>query len=772
MPNHQTQLVIAIALASAATAFLMDSASAPADTAADLAGKDFEIRLDRKFQIGDKLQFTASVSDNRNEKIFSGEKVVEDNQAALTVRMTADAKILAVNTAGQITRAQYTIRSFTGAISGQAAPTVAQGTVLIAESLKGETFLRPTRGKLPMDARELVALAISLESAEDRIDDPVFGTAGRKKVGQSWPVNAAKMAAFLARERMAVKPADIQGAMTLKGVRTIAAAPCLLIQGTVTIKRFKPPLPHGAKLTGAAMTMTFGGDFPVDTSLPRFGETSTMKMNAKMTMTTSKGKIRMDMARSQTSKRNYVPAAAKTVNPKIARPATKPASGKNGNETTKSQPTVDEDGATLELPEPCRDYVLAGGGRYFIFHLKTARKIAVADIRDGKIILEIPNMPDGVRVAGAAAKMVILSPAQRMMQSWDLTKMKRDRVARIPVEGELKTVLMGSTGKGPLLVTTPSEAVLVDLGTLQTIRVKGKVIGATGRYGQRVCVSADGRTFTSIATGLSGQRYTRMEVTGRTTTLGTFGLASHVFRWAQPTADGSLMFTPGGGIVAASLRSIPVKWPAGTQCFPTTDPAFFLAVRFDRLKSGGLGDQPVMVVDICTVADRLPIYTLTGFGEMAPQGNTSSRNSTGRAFAGGARTVHWFPAEKRMAVLSWDGTKLFLERFDLEKALAEDGKKYLFVVSAPPTVAKAGRIMTYRIQVRSQAGGVKYSLASGPKGAIVTPRGIVRWKPSRYAKESTAVIIIRIVDSSGTEMFHTIDLALTNLFRKQPPVRQ
>ena len=125
-----------------------------------------------------------------------------------------------------------------------------------------------------------------------------------------------------------------------------------------------------------------------------------------------------------------------------------------------------------------------------------------------------------------------------------------------------------------------------------------------------------------------------------------------------------------------------------------------------------------------------------------------------------------------MAVLSWDGTKLFLERFDLEKALAEDGKKYLFVVSAPPTVAKAGRIMTYRIQVRSQAGGVKYSLASGPKGAIVTPRGIVRWKPSRYAKESTAVIIVRIVDSSGTEMFHTIDLALTNLFRKQPPVRQ
>ena len=91
----------------------------------------------------------------------------------------------------------------------------------------------------------------------------------------------------------------------------------------------------------------------------------------------------------------------------------------------------------------------------------------------------------------------------------------------------------------------------------------------------------------------------------------------------------------------------------------------------------------------------------------------------------------------------------------------------LVLTSIPPTFASAGRLFQHQIAVKSKAGGVKYKLETGPKGAKVSPTGQVRWPVPRTFNQATATLIISIKDAAGQEVLHTIDLILANLFRRK-----
>jgi hypothetical protein len=95
---------------------------------------------------------------------------------------------------------------------------------------------------------------------------------------------------------------------------------------------------------------------------------------------------------------------------------------------------------------------------------------------------------------------------------------------------------------------------------------------------------------------------------------------------------------------------------------------------------------------------------------------------------------------------------------DLEQ-LDKSGGDYLVVLSRPPTAA-AGKLFSYRLDIRSRKGGVKAKLESGPPGLQVSQEGQVTWNVPADFKEAEGDVLLTLSDASGQEVFHNFKISI------------
>ncbi len=716
--------------------------------------KSYTIKLDRPFQVGDEMQLTAKGSEM--QRMTVGGRVVAEESHHHSARLLADMKVLAVDKAGRITRMELTVRRFTGTAGGKPVRAIARGSVLLASRGKEQTQIQLKGGRLDEAQQSVLQVAVPISQASDPGDDAIFGTDKKQALRQSWAVNSAKAAAALNSDEMAVKPANVSGTVTLFSQRTLHDAPCLYIKAQSMIKGFSAPLPEGAKVIRSQVSTRMGGYFPIDPALPCFTRDMSMEMRLDVTMPGPDGKA--TALKLHSVKLIAVKLAPLDRGPK---PTTRPVKSDKPGPLAGMKPQFDGEKTTLDLPEAWHCYVLAGGGRYMIFHLKDAGTVAVVDLLAAKIVKQLPNMPEDVRLAAGAKKILLAMPGQKMIQRWDLKTLKREKIAPLPIEDECRLALMGCSGDGPLLLTSRSDARLIDIDTLKPIKTTEKPIGASGRYGYAVDVSAEGKSFAGIVGGISGQAYTLMRVDGTKITKGRFGGTSYAIRFAHPSADGSLMLLRGSEIYDAALRRVSASWLDKSQCYPTVDPKYFLSVRFAPDAAG----VTLVRIAICTTGNRKVVHTFNGLKEMAPYGNTRSRSSIEGRLLDGMQWFHYLPGPGLLVAPHYDKRKIIFRKLDMVAELKKGGG-YIYVTSVPPSTAAAGGTLQYQITVESSKGGLKYKIESAPDGVGVSDKGLVTWSVDRYFKQDTATIILSITDSGGKEALHTISVKVTNLFRR------
>ena len=230
--------------------------------------KSYAIKLDRPFQVGDEMQLT--VRGSEVQKMTTGGQVVAEESYDHSARILADMKVLTVDKAGRITRMELTVRKFIGAANGKAARTIAPGSVLLASRGKEQTQFQLKGGSLDEAQQALLRVVVPMSQPSDPGDDAIFGTDKKKAFGQSWPVDAVKAAASLSSDKMAVRPANVRGTVTLVAQKTVHDAPCLHIQAQTTIRGFSAPLPEGAKFVSSQVSTRMEGCFPIDPTLPCF----------------------------------------------------------------------------------------------------------------------------------------------------------------------------------------------------------------------------------------------------------------------------------------------------------------------------------------------------------------------------------------------------------------------------------------------------------------------------------------------------------------------
>lgn len=400
----------------------------------------------------------------------------------------------------------------------------------------------------------------------------------------------------------------------------------------------------------------------------------------------------------------------------------------------------------IKLSEPFNTFTVAGAGRYFVFHLKEASKLVILDVLRGRVVHEIPAVPTDVLVAGGRDKLVLVFPGQKLMQRWRLAPFEREKTAPMPAKGTAQRAMLGQDSYGPVLVIA-EDAAFVDVDTLSPMAVDGPILAA--QFG-----NAQG----GVYTGVAYWNYERMRLIKSRTVADKFGTGQgEGGRWSRPTADGSLLLAKGPVIFSATGKQLDSKWLEGCTTFPTVDPRYFIAVKFahDPKRNGA-----VTHLNICTAADRRIVHTLVGLEDMAPKGNTNQYNDILYRLFNGEERFHYIPWANVIVTFSWSGDIVTLERFNLITSLEQTGVDYLFVTSIPPARAYRGRTFSHGLAVTSKAGGVKYTLESGPKDLSLSPAGALRWDVPPHTAETSATVIIRVNDRAGSELFHSFELAV------------
>jgi hypothetical protein len=291
----------------------------------------------------------------------------------------------------------------------------------------------------------------------------------------------------------------------------------------------------------------------------------------------------------------------------------------------------------FDLPEAFSDVKTGGGGRYLIFHLKAAKKLAIFDIPQAKIVHEI-DVPEEVRYAAGRDKLLIVLPGEKVVQRWDLRTFKREKTVPVPGGLSVTRVLMGYASPGPLaLWGTGDKVALMDVERMEPIETSLARLTGSSMWGFDVRIAPDGQTFIAWHNGLSSGSFSVTYVTdGRTLSGAALEGAGFVGNWVQPNTDGSLLMRNDGRTFSRNLKSYSADWLIGRILMPADDPRFFLAARN-------------LDVEICTTSDRKPSLSITD--KALDRMNGSSDPTRWYHFHNEPR-VHYLPEGKVMAFLA------------------------------------------------------------------------------------------------------------------------
>jgi hypothetical protein len=270
-----------------------------------------------------------------------------------------------------------------------------------------------------------------------------------------------------------------------------------------------------------------------------------------------------------------------------------------------------------------------------------------------------------------------------------------------------------------------------------------------------VRASADGRTYGLCRRGVSPTGFTVL--TYRDNEFSEF--YEHVsLGLLVPNADGTQIFTSQGGMF--TNKFVPIikgngSWAEGVTYLPSYHPMYFLGVPYDLLP--GPEKKKAKTISIYLSGTNQALLQLSEeFKEMQ-----TGRQEVGRMNQDPItmdKRYHFFPQLDVLLTIPPTNDKIVAHPLNIRQILDEKGIDYLYVTSIAP-LGKVSTPYRFKLEAASKAGGVKFSLQSGPTGLTISSDGAVAWNaPAKPAEET---VIVSLKDRSGQEALHTFRIVIT-----------
>jgi hypothetical protein len=236
--------------------------------------QEYDIRLIKEAKVGDQYRVDTTARRITKMTAFRGKAAVKNQGDELTTELVSSVKVLETNENERATKVALSIEKCVITTGGNTKLLIDTGRVVIGSRQgRGKFF---TIDNVPVDPITNKALSMAVSFGDvGPTDDDIFGTREKRRVGDSWEINAALVAKSLKEIfNISTGEGDVKGGATLEGTVKSGRQEYLVISAWLSIDSFSVPLPDGVKIQDGQVKGSFSGKFPVDPVRERVGESS------------------------------------------------------------------------------------------------------------------------------------------------------------------------------------------------------------------------------------------------------------------------------------------------------------------------------------------------------------------------------------------------------------------------------------------------------------------------------------------------------------------
>lgn len=271
-------------------------------SALSVTAQDYEIRLERPSKAGDKYSLSAIGSQRLRLKLTSGKQIVREMDDAFTLELTAEATVLTVDAGSSATSKSFTITSSKLTKNGATKPLLPNGSIVLATLQDRHTLFQLNGKPVADDVAKALSVVIGLHASDSISDEAMFGTSGRKRVGESWNLNVDIIMAFIKELGGQARKEDIKGTAVFKETQDNH----LIIHSLMAVVNVSLPLPAGYKAENGTILSELTSKLPLPNSDGSIENSNKLSINlsGRLDATPDKpeGKINMTYENSVTFK--------------------------------------------------------------------------------------------------------------------------------------------------------------------------------------------------------------------------------------------------------------------------------------------------------------------------------------------------------------------------------------------------------------------------------------------------------------------------------------
>jgi hypothetical protein len=249
-------------------------------TTSCLFAQDYEIRMTRAAEVGEKFALTASGAMSEQVTLSNQERVLKKDAASFTAKLEGTVTVLEIDELKREIKLSLLLSHLFVSTSGETNEKEAlpKGTQVVAQLRNGKEEYLVNGDVASKEIAKVLNLFISLPITK-KTDDDVFGTKDRKRVGDHWPVNTANGAEALAALGVKVDADNIKGTMNFEKLVVVDGINCLQLNGKMEMSNIALPLPAGLVVESSSISTTYSGEYPVDLAIRHLSEEISLKIN-------------------------------------------------------------------------------------------------------------------------------------------------------------------------------------------------------------------------------------------------------------------------------------------------------------------------------------------------------------------------------------------------------------------------------------------------------------------------------------------------------------
>jgi hypothetical protein len=252
----------------AAAALLALAAALPAARAADAPA--YPVKFERSFKAGQAFDFSFSTDSRLTQKRETPGAAPRSSSTVKKLVFDADLRIAAVDDTGREARVDLTVKRF-NTQNGPGVPTtlLPDGARLTVTYSAAALDFKRADGELSADALAGLQQVFKPHQPRKVSDDDRFGTADPKRVGDSWPVNAAALTRDMTGTTL---PAyKVSGAVTLRAVKPVGGVECAQFETRLALRDVPVQGATADEVKESVTNVLIASDLPTDPTLPAVG---------------------------------------------------------------------------------------------------------------------------------------------------------------------------------------------------------------------------------------------------------------------------------------------------------------------------------------------------------------------------------------------------------------------------------------------------------------------------------------------------------------------